>query len=75
MELMIFIVRETGDFLLPQRSATTASSALGGRSIPITLGLLTGWLAPAKRPMGCIEKLVDMFSLKLVGKASADPRH
>lgn len=27
----------------------------------LTFGLLTGWLAPTNRPIGCMEKLEAMF--------------
>lgn len=56
-ELMVLVVREARDFL---RLAVSNSFASARRSSSLTLGRRTGWLAPAKRPIGCTGNCTDM---------------
>lgn len=53
---MVLVVGEAGDLLGVGFFSQVSTPLMPGGDCR-TLGRLTGWLAPAKRPMGCMEKL------------------
>lgn len=66
MELMLLVVGEAREFLqvggmvsAHKRCSSSGHSVVS--HLLITFGLLTGWLAPANRPIGCIGKLDAML--------------
>lgn len=62
MELMFIVVREASKLLA--RNQLLISCEYADQSRRLTFGLLTGWLVPAKRPIGWTWKLVDIFGVQ-----------